>query len=68
MVDKISALPGAVEKISAAIRNQYLLGYVSDNPANDGLYRKVEVRLNQQSDTPRLRASWRTGYYAPAGE
>ncbi len=64
-VDKISDLPDAVAKISAAIRNQYLLGYSSSNLNMDGLYRKIDVRLNQNPDSPRLRASWRSGYYAP---
>jgi Ca-activated chloride channel family protein len=64
-VDKVADLPDAVSKISAAIRNQYLLGYASSNPRVDGLYRKIEVRLNQPPDAPRLRASWRSGYYSP---
>lgn len=64
-VEKTSDLPGAVARISAAIRNQYLLGYVSSNPQNNGFYRKVEVRLNHAGSTP-LHVAWRTGYYAPA--
>jgi Ca-activated chloride channel family protein len=66
-VDKLSALPEAVQQLSAAMRNQYLLGY-SSNRKNDGLYRKVQVRLQQPADEPPLRASWRTGYYSPAME
>lgn len=64
-VEKMSELPAAVAKVSAAIRNQYLLGYSSANPDNNGLYRKIEVRLNQDPGLPPLRASWRAGYYAP---
>lgn len=64
-VEKMSELPEAVAKASAAIRNQYLLAYISKNPSNDGMYRKIQVRLNPRPDLPRLRASWRTGYYAP---
>ena len=66
-VDKMSDLPQAVARISAAMRDQYLLGYVSSNPQDDGLYRKIDVRLNQPPETPRLHASWRTGYYASPG-
>jgi VWFA-related protein len=66
-VEKLSDLPEAVAKISAAIRDQYVLGYSSSNLDNDGLYRKIEVRLKQPPDAPRLRASWRSGYYAPPG-
>ena len=64
-VEKMSDLPEAVAKLNAAMRHQYLLGYSSSNPINNGLYRKIEVRLNAGPDAPRLRATWRTGYYAP---
>jgi Ca-activated chloride channel homolog len=66
-VDRVSDLPEAVAKISAAIRNQYVLGYSSTNPENDGMYRKIEVRLRPRPDLPPLSVSWRNGYYAPAG-
>jgi Ca-activated chloride channel family protein len=66
-VEKMSDLPAAAEKISAAIRNQYVLGYFSTKPQSDGLYRKIEVKLNPEAGLPRLSASWRTGYYAADG-
>jgi VWFA-related protein len=66
-VEKLSELPEAVAKMSAALRNQYLLGYSPSNLQSDGKYRKVEVRLNQPVDAPPLHASWRVGYYAPEG-
>ena len=62
--DRMSDLPEAVNKISNAIRQQYLLGYASNNPKNNGLYRKIEVRLNQDPALPHLRPYWRTGYYS----
>ena len=64
-VQKVSDLPAAVETISDAIRHQYLLGYSPNSTRSSGLYRKIKVRLNQPPDLPRLRASWRAGYYAP---
>jgi Ca-activated chloride channel homolog len=64
-VEKMSDLPDAVAKVSRALRNQYVLGYSSQNIENDGLYRKIEVRLNQDPSLPALHASWRNGYYAP---
>ena len=64
-VEKMSDLPDAVAKVSAALRNQYVLGYSSHNMENDGLYRKIEVKLNQDPSRPPLHASWRNGYYAP---
>ena len=66
-LDRMGDLAEAVAKISAAIRNQYLLGYLSNNPDNNGLYRKIEIKLNPSPDLPRLHASWRSGYYAPDG-
>jgi VWFA-related protein len=40
----------------------YMLGYHSTNPARDGRYRRITVRLNQ----PGLKMEYRRGYYAPA--
>jgi VWFA-related protein len=65
-VDKMADLPDAVAQVSAALRQQYLLGYSSTNQENDGMYRKIEVRLKPEINPLRLRTSWRTGYYAPA--
>jgi hypothetical protein len=40
----------------------YILGYHSSNPARDGRYRKITVRVNR----PGLKVDYRKGYYAPA--
>jgi VWFA-related protein len=64
-VEDLDKLPEAVEKISDAIRSQYVLGYVSAAPRTDGLYRKIEVRVNPTPEAGRVRASWRRGYYSP---
>src|SRR5262249_14659163 len=64
-VETMSDLPEAVARLNAAMRHQYLLGYSSNNPSNNGLYRKIEVRLNRAPDTPRLPPTRRTGYYTP---
>jgi VWFA-related protein len=63
--EKMTDLPDVVARISGAIRYQYLLGYSSSNSSNDGMYRKIQVRLKQPDAGPSLHASWRTGYYAP---
>ncbi|HLK50084.1 MAG TPA: VWA domain-containing protein [Bryobacteraceae bacterium] len=60
-VHHLSDLPGAIEKLSRAIRSQYVLSYYSTKSQNDGKYHRVRVALNQ----PALRISWRHGYYAP---
>jgi len=61
----IGELPDVVQRLSAEIRSQYLLGYSSRNPQNDGKYHKVKVELVQPAGAPPLRTSWRRGYYAP---
>ena len=58
-------LPQAIWKASAAIRHLYVLCFNSSNPRNDGLYRKIQVRLRPIRGMPRLHVSWRKGYMAP---
>ena len=40
----------------------YLLGYSSSNPARDGRYRRISVKVN----VPNVKVDFRRGYYAPA--
>jgi hypothetical protein len=40
----------------------YILGYHSSNPARDGKFRKISVRVNR----PGIKLTARRGYYAPA--
>lgn len=40
----------------------YLLGYHSTNPARDGRYRRISVKVN----VPGAKIEYRKGYYAPA--
>jgi Ca-activated chloride channel family protein len=54
---------GAYEKIVAQIRNQYTLGYVSSNTAQDGSWRRVEVRVKRPGLRD-LRVQARKGYFA----
>jgi Ca-activated chloride channel family protein len=51
----------AYEKVLAEINGQYHLGYVSTNPATDGAWRKVEIKLKRGE----LRARARKGYFGP---
>ena len=62
-----AALPcgDAAEKISAELRNEYVLGYKPDDERRDGKWRKVKVKLMPPAGLPQLTVHARTGYYAP---
>jgi Ca-activated chloride channel family protein len=64
-VNKVSQLPDAAAKINRALRDQYTLAYYPTNKKRDGKYRRILVKIIQPFDRPSLRASWRSGYYAP---
>ncbi|MBI3048626.1 MAG: VWA domain-containing protein [Acidobacteria bacterium] len=53
----------AYEKIVAQIRNQYTLGYTSTNTAQDGKWRRVEVRVTRPG-LRNVRVQSRKGYFA----
>lgn len=65
-VRDLDALPDLCERIGMELRNQYVLGYYSTNPAEDGRYRRVKVTVSAPADMPPLRAHSRQGYYAGA--
>ena len=54
----------AYDKILAQIRAQYSLGYLSSNQAQDGSWRKVEIKV-RRPDLKNLRVQTRKGYFAP---
>jgi Ca-activated chloride channel homolog len=60
-----SDLPSVAARIAVELRNQYVLAYYPTNPARDGKYRKVEVKLSQPHGISQVKAHWRLGYYAP---
>jgi VWFA-related protein len=51
---------GVYTKVIADTSAYYLLGYSSTNPARDGRFRRIRVRINK----PGLRVEHRNGYYA----
>jgi Ca-activated chloride channel family protein len=61
----LKELPEAIEQISREFRNQYMIGYSSNNPQNDGKYRKVKVELTESPLHKALHLFWRRGYFAP---
>ncbi len=52
------------DKIITDLRNRYVLGYSPTNPAKDGRYHRLEVKLAPPKGLPKLSAHWKTGYYA----
>jgi len=48
-------------EVDEELRNQYTLGYVSNNQTKDGSYRRIQVAVN----APDVVISARPGYYAP---
>ncbi len=65
VAQNLNDLPDLMERLSRNLRTQYLLGYSTHNPHNDGKYRKVKIEVLPPPGFPRLHASWRRGYYAP---
>jgi len=64
-VRSLDGLPATGVEIARDLRNQYVLGYSPANPASDGKYRRVSLKLALPAATD-LRAYYRRGYYAPS--
>jgi Ca-activated chloride channel family protein len=62
---RLDQLPEVASRIAIELRNQYLLAFTPVNPAKDGTYRKLEVKLAAPEGMQGLAARWRVGYYAP---
>jgi Ca-activated chloride channel homolog len=65
IISEIKQLPQIAAKIGSWIRSQYVLGYVPSGPQN-GSYHRIQVKITKPGGFPKLHASWRLGYYAPA--
>ncbi len=52
-------------KIGIELRSQYVIAYSPTNPAHDGKYHKIEVRIVPVEGLRGLHAFSRTGYFAP---
>ena len=64
-VDDLAEMGDVAAKISAELRNEYVLGYSPTNKKHDGKWRKVKVRLVPPPGLPPLTVHARNGYYAP---
>ena len=57
-------IEAAYERILIQVRAQYMLGYVSTNTAQDGRWRKVEIKV-RRPDLKGVRIQTRKGYFGP---
>ncbi len=64
-IDSPNELADVATKIGIELRNQYVLGYRPKNPARDGKWRKIKVKLLPPKGLPPLIVHAKTGYYAP---
>jgi Ca-activated chloride channel family protein len=60
----VRELDAVYDKVLAEIRAQYTVGYQSTNPATDGAWRKVEIRI-ARPNVGEYRVRSRKGYYGP---
>src|SRR3954467_4636506 len=65
-IDNPNDLGDVATKIGIELRNQYVLGYRPKNPAHDGKWRKIKIKLLPPKGLPPLRVYAKTGYYAPS--
>ncbi|HSZ61670.1 MAG TPA: VWA domain-containing protein [Terriglobales bacterium] len=65
-IDNPNDLADVSTKIGIELRNQYVIGYRPKNPAHDGKWRKIKVKLLPPKGLPPLRVYAKTGYYAPS--
>lgn len=64
-VTDIEELGDIASRISAELRNEYVLGYRPMDLQHDGNWRKLKVKLNPPPGLPTLSVHNRQGYYAP---
>jgi Ca-activated chloride channel family protein len=64
-VDDVADMADIATKISAELRNEYVLGYRPADAKRDGKWRKLKVKLVAPPGLPPLTVHARTGYYAP---
>jgi Ca-activated chloride channel family protein len=64
-VSDLGDMEDIADRISAELRNQYVIGYRPTDLKKDGNWRKLKVRLVPPPGLPSLTVHFRQGYYAP---
>jgi Ca-activated chloride channel family protein len=62
----VAELGDIAARISAELRNEYVVGYKPTDLKRDGNWRKLKVKLNAPPGLPPLAVHNRQGYYAPS--
>ena len=65
-VSDVADLSDIAARISAELRNEYVIGYRPSSMKRDGNWRKLRVRLLPPPGLPLLTVHNRQGYYAPS--
>jgi Ca-activated chloride channel homolog len=65
-VADVGDLGDIAERISAELRNEYVIGYRPSEVKQDGNWRKLKIRLVPPPGLPTLTVHNRQGYYAPS--
>lgn len=65
-VSDVGDLGDIASRISAELRNEYVVGYRPSEVKRDGNWRKLKVRLVPPAGLPPLTVHYRQGYYAPS--
>jgi len=66
VMDNPNELADVATKIGIELRNQYVLGYRPRNPAHNGRWHKIKVKLMPPKGLPPLTVYAKSGYYAPS--
>jgi Ca-activated chloride channel family protein len=64
--DDVADMEDIASRISAELRNQYVVGYTPTEVKHDGNWRKLKVRIVPPPGLPQLTVHFRQGYYAPS--
>ncbi len=64
LLDSNDLTEGMVQ-VHKDISSYYVLAYASSNPAQDGRYRRIQVKLAPRSAHLKAKLEYRQGYYAP---
>jgi len=63
--DHREKVPAIAATISRELRQEYVLGYKSNNAVRDGKWRKIKLQISAQTGDPPLHAYYKKGYIAP---